>query len=84
MYKVDIRVRPGELSRRMSEMRMWLDEYRFELSTFSCRDQSFGVLVSVAFRAPQQADAFAERFGGHAEPRQSYANSSLAELEGAA
>ena len=64
MYAVNIRVRPAELSRRMSEMRRWLDEYRVEPSTYSCHDQSFGVLVSVKFRAAQQAEAFAERFGG--------------------
>ena len=67
MYAVDIRMRPGELSRRMSEMRMWLDEYRFEPSTFSCHDQSFGVLVSVKFRVAQQAEGFAERFGGRTD-----------------
>ena len=67
MYAVDIRMRPEELSRRMSEMRMWLDENRFEPSTFSCHDQSFGVLVSVKFRIAQQAEAFAERFGGRAD-----------------
>jgi hypothetical protein len=67
MYAVDIRIRPGELSRRMSEMRMWLDEYRFEPSTFSCHDQDFGVLVSVKFRVAQEAEAFAGRFSGHTE-----------------
>jgi len=64
MYAVDIRVKAGELSWKMSEMRMWLDAYRFEPSTFSCHDLSFGMLVSVDFRESQQAEAFAERFGG--------------------
>ena len=57
MYAVDIRMTPGELSRQMSEMRVWLDERRFEPSTFYCHNQSFGMLVSVEFRAAQEAEA---------------------------
>lgn len=64
MYAVEIHVPRGELSRQMSEMRIWLDSNRFESSTFSCRDADYGVLVSVEFRAARQAAAFAERFAG--------------------
>jgi hypothetical protein len=53
----------------MSEMRIWLDQNRFESSTFSCRNADYEVLVSVEFRAAPQAAAFAERFAGHAEAR---------------
>ena len=67
MYAVDIRLRPGDLSRQMSEMRVWLGEQRIEISTFSCHEQSFGVLVSVGFRVAQQAEAFADRFDGRAD-----------------
>jgi len=66
MHTVDIRVKQGELSRQMSEMRLWLDEHRVEPSTFSCRDQNCGVLVSVEFRLAHQSEAFAERFDGRA------------------
>jgi hypothetical protein len=62
MYAVDICVKPGDLSREMSEMRTWLDERRFEPSSFSCHDKAFGVLVSVGFRIADQAEAFARRF----------------------
>jgi len=48
-------------------MRVWLDEHHIEISTFSCDEQSFGVLVSVGFRVAQQAEAFAERFDGRAD-----------------
>ena len=64
MYGVDIHVRPGELSGKMSEMRSWLDEHRFEPSGFSCHDKSFGLLVSIKFRVAQEARAFAECFDG--------------------
>jgi len=69
MYGVDVRVQQGELSRKMSEMRIWLDERRFEPSTFSCHDESCGVLVSVEFRIAQEAEAFAERFDGRTNNR---------------
>jgi len=64
MYAVDIHVRPGELSGKMSEMRLWLDQHHFEPSAFSCHDESFGLLVSVQFRVAQEARAFAECFDG--------------------
>ena len=67
MHIVNIRVEREDLSRRMSEMRMWLDECRFEPSTFSCLGQNFGVLVSIKFRVAQEAEAFAERFGSRAD-----------------
>jgi hypothetical protein len=66
MYAVEIHLPRGELSRQMSEMRIWLDQNRFESSTFSCRDANYEVLVSVEFRAARQAAAFAERFAGRA------------------
>jgi hypothetical protein len=69
MYAVEIHLPRKELSRQMSEMRIWLDQNRFESSTFSCRDTDFDVLVSVEFRAAAQAAAFAERFAGRANAR---------------
>ena len=66
MYLVDIRMQPGDLSRKMSAMRVWLDERRFEPSTFSCRDADCGMLVSVEFKISDEAAAFAERFDGRA------------------
>lgn len=69
MYLVDIRMQPRDLSRQMSAMRIWLDEHRFEPSTFSCRDTDCGVLVSVEFRISGEAAAFAERFDGQANGR---------------
>jgi hypothetical protein len=69
MYLVDIRMQPGDLSRQMSAMRIWLDEHRFEPSTFSCRDADSGVLVSVEFKISHEAAAFAARFDGQANGR---------------
>jgi hypothetical protein len=69
MYAVEIHLPRQELPRQMYEMRIWLDQNRFESSTFSCRDGDYDVLVSVEFRAPRQAAAFAERFAGRANER---------------
>jgi hypothetical protein len=69
MYLVDIRMQPGDLSRQMSAMRLWLDDHRFEPSTFSCRDTDCGMLVSVEFKISHEAAAFAERFDGQANGR---------------
>ena len=66
MYAVEVHVRAGALSRQMSEMRTWLDEHRYESSSFSCHDENFGVVVSVGFTIGQQAEAFAKRFAGQA------------------
>jgi hypothetical protein len=49
-----------ELSEKMSEIRLWLDEHRFEPSAFSCHDKSFGTHVFVEFRVTQEAKAFAQ------------------------
>jgi hypothetical protein len=69
MYGVDIRVQQGDLSRQMSAMRIWLDDHRFEPSTFSCRDTDSGTLVCIEFKVPREAEAFAERFDGRANGR---------------
>jgi len=69
MYLVDIRMQPRDLSQQMSAMRVWLDERRFEPSTFYCRDTDYGMLVSVEFKIPREAAAFAERFDGRANGR---------------
>ena len=69
MYLVDIPMQPGDLSRQMSAMRIWLDEHRFEPSTFHCRDSDCGMLVSVEFKISGEAAAFAERFDGQANGR---------------
>ncbi len=67
MSAVELRVSPTDLPREMGAMRVWLDQHRFEPSSFSCRDVDDGVLVSLEFKIACQAIAFAERFGGRAD-----------------
>ena len=68
MHIVGIRVKPSDLSKHMATMRLWLDEHRIDLSTFACRHTEDGMLVDAEFRLAHHAAAFAERFGGRANP----------------
>ena len=67
MSAVELRLSASDLSREMGAMRVWLDQHRFEPSSFSCRDVDNGVLVSLEFKIANQARAFAQRFGGRAD-----------------
>ena len=67
MSAVEIRLSQSDLPREMGAMRVWLDQQRFEPSSFSCRDIDDGLIVSLEFKIPHQARAFAERFGGRAD-----------------
>jgi hypothetical protein len=64
MRSVEMCLQPSELPGVMAEMRMWLDERRFEPSVFSCHDESAGVVVRVDFKITAEAEAFACRFKG--------------------
>jgi hypothetical protein len=75
MHVVGIRVKPSDLSEHMAIMRLWLDEHRIDLSTFTCRRTEDGMLVHAEFSLAQHAAAFAERFGGRANrPSSPYAD----------
>lgn len=64
MHTVEMDLQPSKLSDTMAEMRLWLDQHRFEPSAFSCREGGAGVLVRVNFKATGEAEAFAGRFSG--------------------
>jgi hypothetical protein len=64
MLTVEIRLEAGELCEQMSAMRIWLDERRWEPSSFSSRDDGSGVRLHVAFKIASEGEAFARRFGG--------------------
>ncbi len=64
MRTVEMRLQPQELSEKMAAMRMWLDERRFEPSSFTCHGCGAGVLVRIDFKVAEEADAFAGCFSG--------------------
>jgi hypothetical protein len=67
MHAVEIRLPASDLSARMAEMRIWLDQHRFELSNFVCRDGEHDVLISLEFTIALHAEKFARQFGGRAD-----------------
>jgi hypothetical protein len=67
MRTVEMSLRSNELSGTMAEMRMWLDEHRFEPSSFCCRDGGAEILVRVDFKVTIEAHAFADRFRGRVD-----------------
>ena len=56
MHVVEIRLRPSELSMQMGAMRIWLDEHRFEPSSFACGEGTSEVVVSLEFKIGYQAE----------------------------
>lgn len=64
MRSVEIRASRRELSGRMAQMRLWLDQHRFEPSTFNCREVEDDILIRVDFKVAGEAEAFAAQFEG--------------------
>ena len=67
MDVVELNLRRGELCAAMAEMRIWLDERRFEPAAFSCREGETGIVIRVDFPIATEAEAFAGRFSGRAD-----------------
>ena len=64
MHTVEIRLTQADLRDKMNAMRMWLDEQRFEPSTFASRANGSIMCISVSFRSANEARAFAAQFFG--------------------
>ena len=65
MKTIEIAVPLGhQLSAWLNEMRVWLDERRFEPSQFLYDTTREGVVVFVDFKEAAEAEAFARQFGG--------------------
>jgi hypothetical protein len=54
----------NDLARRLTDMRVWLDERRYEPSTFTYFFLDPGMKIRVTFKIDLEAEAFAQRFGG--------------------
>ena len=64
MHTVEIRLPQADLRDKMNAMRMWLDERRFEPSTFASHVNGSVMCLSVSFRSVEEARAFAAQFSG--------------------
>jgi hypothetical protein len=53
-----------DLARRLTDMQIWLDEHRYEASTFTYFFLDRGMMIRVSFKIDVEADAFAQEFGG--------------------
>jgi hypothetical protein len=70
MARVEILLATGDLRRQMAAMRIWLDERRWEPSSFSSHDDGLGLRLHIAFKTAREGEAFARRFGGRLNGRQ--------------
>ena len=64
MVTIEIRIQPGKVPASMNQMRLWLDERRYEPSSFICNSEAGDVVVLVQFKITEEAIAFAEQFAG--------------------
>jgi hypothetical protein len=64
MRAAEIRISDDDFAGCLKDMRLWLDEHRYEPSTFTYFDVGPGVLVRVSFNVDDEAEAFAQKFGG--------------------
>ena len=53
-----------ELAARLMDMRVWLDDNRYEPSTFTYFFLHAGMKIQVSFKIDDEAEAFAQKFGG--------------------
>ena len=54
----------NDLAGRLTDMRVWLDEHRYEPSTFTYFFLDPGMKIRVAFKLAEEAEAFAQEFRG--------------------
>jgi hypothetical protein len=64
MRTVTIRVGAVDFAERMTAMRLWLDEQRFEPSRFKYSEDGGDVLIDVDFKVAAEAAAFSAGFNG--------------------
>jgi hypothetical protein len=54
----------NDLFQRLTDMRVWLDDHRYEPSTFKYFYLDPGMMIRVSFKIDDEAEAFAQKFGG--------------------
>ena len=65
MRTTEVRLFDGnDLAGRLTDMRVWLDQHRYEPSTFTYFFLDPGMKIRVTFKIDREAEAFARKFGG--------------------
>jgi hypothetical protein len=54
----------NDLGGRLTDMRVWLDQRRYEPATFTYFFLDPGMKIRVTFQIDREAEAFAREFGG--------------------
>jgi hypothetical protein len=72
MYIVELRTACDDsVGIFLKEVRRWLDDHRFQPSTFAYFDLNPGMSIQVSFRVGEEAEVFARRFRGSLKRRPS-------------
>jgi hypothetical protein len=65
MHIVEVRnIGDDGFCRLLKEMRLWLDEHRYEPSAYIYLELNPGTSIQVSFKVPEEAEAFARQFRG--------------------
>lgn len=64
MTTVEVPVLADDVNTPMRDMRQWLDDMRFDPSSFTWREIGGRTVVRVKFKVAEEAVAFAEHFAG--------------------
>jgi hypothetical protein len=64
MGTATITLRGADFARKMSEMRIWLDQHLFEPTRFTYKQDREIIVLSVDFQEDRHAKAFQSRFAG--------------------
>jgi hypothetical protein len=64
MHTITLRVRGVDFAERITAMRVWLDEHRFEPSRFKYSEEGNDLLIDVSFNVADEAAAFSAQFNG--------------------
>ena len=64
MRTITVRVSAVNLTEQMTAMRLWLDDHRYEPSTFTYSEDGQDMVIRVVFEIDDEAAAFSKRFNG--------------------
>ena len=64
MRTITIRVRAVDFAERITTIRIWLDEYRFEPSRFKYSEDGNDILIDVSFKVAVEVAGFSARLNG--------------------
>ena len=64
MRTAEVCILGDNLVERLTDIRVWLDEHRYQPSSFTYFFLHPGMMIRVLFKIDDEAEAFAKEFGG--------------------